>query len=1020
VVTSEPLQVDQATVALRAAVPDLDDYIDKGQIEILDYSQWYTRSGKFSADKVLQGWVDKLNAAQERGYEGLRLTGNTFWLEKPDWDDFTRYEETVNNVIGRYHMLAIYTYSIQKCNAVELLDVVANHQFALIKRSGHWEIIESNQHKKTEQALRDSEEKLSALHASMAEGVALHEIIYDELDNPVDYVITDVNPSFEKITGFSREKVLGQKASEIYGINEPPYLDVYSRVASSGKAESFETYFPPMKKHFSISVFSPSRGKFATVFSDITEHKRIEEDLKKAEEQSRLMVKYAPSIIYEIDFRGHRFVSVNDVMCSVLGYTREELLAKNPLELLEGKSKEIFQDRIRKYLAGEKLSDSIEYTARTKDGRLVYGLLNISFTFGGGKPIGAVVVAQDITERKQAEIALQEANEELEVAAEELRQQNDELLRTQSTLQESEERFRTLAENIPDQITRFDRNLRLLYANPAVLQRTGLPGETLVGRTASEYGASTTAAALWEKVASEVLESGEPRRYEHTSLWQGETRILDVQMVPERDADGTVRAVIAIARDITERKRAETALQEVNEELELISEELRQQNEELISTHSALRESEQKYSLLFERSAVAASLTKLPENVFADVNEAFEKLFGYEKLEVVGKTSLELGIAKSEEHAVTVAEIEGRGLQHDAEKHVRTKSGEERIILLNVSVLELGGQKYTLSTMQDITERKRAEEALRESEEKYRTIVETANEGIWTVDEQLITTFVNEKMSEMLGYDPHEMIGMYAFNFMDEEGKALASKRLERRVQGIKGSYEHKYLRKDGSPVWTIANVTPLKDSEGKFAGSIGLLTDITEHKHLDEMLRQTSERLDMAQRASGAGTWDWNILTSHLIWSSELFDLFGLDPQKSAASFEAWNSVMHPEDREIANFRIDQALREHTNLDSEYRIMMPDGQIRWINALGRGTYDDRDRPVRMIGICIDITDRKRTEEALRDSEERYRTRFNALIEGFCVIEMVFDEAKNPSIIVSLKSIRLLKGKPVYMTRREN
>jgi hypothetical protein len=91
-VTSEPLQVDQATAALLVAVPDLDDYIDKGQIEILDYSQWYTRSGKFSADKVLQGWVDKLNAAQERGYEGLRLTGNTFWLEKPDWDDFTRYE----------------------------------------------------------------------------------------------------------------------------------------------------------------------------------------------------------------------------------------------------------------------------------------------------------------------------------------------------------------------------------------------------------------------------------------------------------------------------------------------------------------------------------------------------------------------------------------------------------------------------------------------------------------------------------------------------------------------------------------------------------------------------------------------------------------------------------------------------------------------------------------------------------------------------------------------------------------
>ena len=168
---------------------------------------------------------------------------------------------------------------------VELLDVVANHQFALIKRSGRWEIIESTQHKKIEQAMRESEEKLSALYASMVEGVALHEIIYDESENPVDYVITDINPSYEKITGLSREKALGQKASELYGINEPPYLDVYARVASSGKPESFETYFPPMKKHFSISVFSPARGKFATVFSDITERKASEEVLQEANEE---------------------------------------------------------------------------------------------------------------------------------------------------------------------------------------------------------------------------------------------------------------------------------------------------------------------------------------------------------------------------------------------------------------------------------------------------------------------------------------------------------------------------------------------------------------------------------------------------------------------------------------------------------------------------------------------------------------------------------------------------------------
>jgi PAS domain S-box-containing protein len=173
-VTSHPLQVDQAKTALQVAVPDLDQYIEKGQIEIIDYNQWYTRSGKFSADEVLQGWVDKLNSALEKGYEGLRLTGNTFWLEHADWADFTKYEETVNNVIGRYRMLAVCTYSLQKCGAMEILDVIANHQFALVKRSGKWEIVEGAYHKKIEQALRNSEIRYRDLVNSSPDAIIVH------------------------------------------------------------------------------------------------------------------------------------------------------------------------------------------------------------------------------------------------------------------------------------------------------------------------------------------------------------------------------------------------------------------------------------------------------------------------------------------------------------------------------------------------------------------------------------------------------------------------------------------------------------------------------------------------------------------------------------------------------------------------------------------------------------------------------------------------------------------------------
>ena len=120
------------------------------------------------------------------------------------------------------------------------------------------------------------------MNFSMNEGVCLHEIIYDESGNASDYRILDINPAYEELTGLTREKTIGKKASELYGTGKPPYFDIYERVAASGQSESFETYFPPMSKHFSISAFSPQKGQFGTVFTDVTERKQMEQSLLKS------------------------------------------------------------------------------------------------------------------------------------------------------------------------------------------------------------------------------------------------------------------------------------------------------------------------------------------------------------------------------------------------------------------------------------------------------------------------------------------------------------------------------------------------------------------------------------------------------------------------------------------------------------------------------------------------------------------------------------------------------------------
>ena len=158
-VTSQPLDVEEAKEALRRAVPDIDVYLEKGQIEIIPYTKWYVKEGVFDSDRVLNGWVEKLNQALANGYDGLRLTGNTFWLQKEDWNDFTDYEEEVDRVLGNYQMIALCTYCLDKCNAKEIVDVVVNHQFALIKRDGIWEQIESSKRKEAEEtAVRATKE----------------------------------------------------------------------------------------------------------------------------------------------------------------------------------------------------------------------------------------------------------------------------------------------------------------------------------------------------------------------------------------------------------------------------------------------------------------------------------------------------------------------------------------------------------------------------------------------------------------------------------------------------------------------------------------------------------------------------------------------------------------------------------------------------------------------------------------------------------------------------------------------
>src|ERR1700674_3362442 len=159
-VVAEPLVVEDARRALQRAVSDFDRYFADQSIEIVAARDWYLQDGTFDLNRVIGGWNEKLARASARGYAGVRVTGDTAWLEKKDWKDFCEYEESLNQAVANQRLAVLCTYPLAACGAAEILDVVRTHQFAVTKRRGSWDVIETAGHKQAKAEIKRLNEKL--------------------------------------------------------------------------------------------------------------------------------------------------------------------------------------------------------------------------------------------------------------------------------------------------------------------------------------------------------------------------------------------------------------------------------------------------------------------------------------------------------------------------------------------------------------------------------------------------------------------------------------------------------------------------------------------------------------------------------------------------------------------------------------------------------------------------------------------------------------------------------------------
>ncbi len=406
-VTAASLNAGEVKVYMAEAMPDFDAYFEKGQIEIIPYTEWYTINGGFDPERVLIGWIEKLRKAGERGFRGLRATGDVSWLETGGWKDFLDYEQTVNDLIVRHEMIALCTYPLDGCDANNILDVVNAHQFALTRRNGEWKIIEDQGQKKARKALLESEEKFRQLAEISPAAIIIYQgesVVY-------------VNPAAEMMTGYKLEEFLKMKPWDIV---HPDYRKLIK------EKTSLRMKGVQLSEHYDVKLVTKDGRELWTSNStaaikymdkpaglvnaiDITERKQAEEALRESEEKLRCY--------YELPLIGMALTSIekgwlqaNDEICRILGYSRDELFRMRWDEITYLDDLDNDLELFDMLLSGEIDNYMIEKRFVRKNGEVIPTQISIGCIRNPDKSVRYIVgLMQDITERKRVEAALRES-----------------------------------------------------------------------------------------------------------------------------------------------------------------------------------------------------------------------------------------------------------------------------------------------------------------------------------------------------------------------------------------------------------------------------------------------------------------------------------------------------------------------------------------------------------------------------------------------------------------------------------
>jgi len=786
------------------------------------------------------------------------------------------------------------------------------------RKARHVMVKDITERKLAEEALQQSEERSRNALDHLLEGCQIIGF---------DWRYIYLNQTAEIHNKRTKDKLLGQRYMDMWpGIEATEVFKLIRQTLEERVSSHFENEFTFPDGSigwFDLSIQPVPEGVFILSI-DITERKKIENALRENEEKYRLIADNSEAWIYWVAPDG-QFKYVSPACERITGYSPEEFADRPELnqEIVFDADKEKFNQH-HQHSKLDNISHELDYRIVTKSGEIRWVNHSCSPIFNDeGEYLGRRGTNRNITKSK-----LQEEQ-----------------------LFESEFRFNKLYENGPFGMVMADKEFRFKKANPAFCAIMGYSEAELLQFTFKDVSHSDDLpkdlSNVRKLINKEISVYKTEKRYIRKD---GQTIWGSLTVAASYDSEGQFLYNLGIIEDITHRKQIEEDLRERENKLRTIF--------NLLPIGVSILDQNQQ--IVYENPAL--------ENILGITMEGLQRGDHRER-----KYLRSDGTAKpAEEFASVRAFNEKKAFQNIVTGVVKE---DGHTVWTNVSAVpvEFPDWKVVLVTA-DITELKQTEDALKKSKQLLSETESMGKVGGWEFNidtkEQTWTEEVYRIHEVDLDFNQNVDNGI---NFYAPASKPIIEKAVQRVIEfGEPFDLELEIITAKGN----LKSVHSIGKADLEHRRVYGFFQDITERKNAEKELKRLNDRVSTATSASQVGIWDWDITMNQLVWDDQMYALYGLKIGDFHGAYEAWLSGVHPDDREYSDAISQQAIRGEIEYDTEFRVIWPDESVHWIKATGQVFFDENNEPIRMIGVNFDITERKKIEKTLQESEEKFRKAF--------------------------------------------